>query len=68
LALPQEADDEFWAATEPSLEGVTGRYFVNRKARQSPSASYDPQAQAQLWRLLQLQTGADFTLPVDPPV
>ena len=57
---PEEADDEYWAAVDPSLEAVSGAYFVNRKSRQSPSETYDKGVQKQVWDLLVEQTGASF--------
>lgn len=64
-ALPaEEADDVFWAATDPALEQGIGQevYYVNRKARRSPRFSYDAAAQERLWRLLKHQTGARYNL------
>jgi hypothetical protein len=63
LSFLQEADDEYWAATDPSLEGATGRYFVNRQQRKSASQSYDMAAQQQLWKLLEHQTDSVFPVP-----
>lgn len=58
VALPvDEADDEFWAATAPELQNVSGNYYVNRKARKSPEISYDPHVQKQLVALLEKQAG-----------
>jgi NAD(P)-dependent dehydrogenase (short-subunit alcohol dehydrogenase family) len=39
-----------YLASSPDVEGVTGRYFANRKPRSSSEASYDTAAAAQLWR------------------
>lgn len=57
-----EADDIFWAATDPGLDNVTGHYYVNRKARSSPTVSYDKEMQKKLWELLENQTGAKYNL------
>ena len=57
---PDEADDVFWSATDPALTAVTGQYFVNRKARKSPSISYSKDMQNKLWQLLAAQTGAKY--------
>lgn len=38
-----------WLATDPSVAGVTGRYFVDRKARKSSPESYDQARAAKLW-------------------
>ena len=32
------------------VEGITGRYFVNRKPKTSSNASYDTTAAARLWQ------------------
>ena len=36
-------------ASSPEVDGVTGRYFANRKARKSQDSSYDAATTAQLW-------------------
>jgi len=43
-------------ASSPQVEGITGRYFVNRKPKTSSKASYDTAAAARLW-----QVSADLT-------
>lgn len=61
VALPaEEAHDVFWAATDSSLDGVTGKYFVNRKSTKSSSVSYDKEMQKKVWDLLVAQTGAKY--------
>ena len=40
-----------YLASSPEVEGITGRYFVDRKARASSKASYDADAAARLWRM-----------------
>lgn len=66
LAL-QDADDEYWAATSPDLAAVSGKYFVNKKARESPSISYDEDAQLKLWECLERQTGMQYRVPLWRP-
>jgi retinol dehydrogenase 12 len=44
-------------ASDPSVENVTGKYFVRRREVASSPASYDMAAAARLWDLLALQTG-----------
>lgn len=61
--LPQDADDEFWAATSPDLAAVTGKYYVNKKQRESPAFSYEEQAQQRLWQYLEAQTGCKYVPP-----
>lgn len=38
-------------ASSPDVEGVSGRYFANRTAKQSNTLSYDEAAAARLWRV-----------------
>jgi retinol dehydrogenase 14 len=39
-----------YLACSPEAEGVTGRYFANRKPKTSSRDSYDTTAAARLWR------------------
>jgi retinol dehydrogenase 14 len=55
------ADTAVYLASSPEAEGVTGRYFANRKAKKSHNSSYDTATTARLW-----QVSADLVgLPVD---
>ncbi len=55
------ADTAVYLASSPEAEGVTGRYFANRKARKSHESSYDTATTARLW-----QVSVDLVgLPVD---
>jgi retinol dehydrogenase 14 len=45
-----------YLASSPEVEGITGRYFANRKPKASSKASYDTAAAARLW-----QASADLT-------
>lgn len=47
----QGASTSIYLASSPEVEGVTGRYFANRKARDSNKASYDTEAAARLWQV-----------------
>lgn len=58
----QDANDEYFLATEESLEHVTGGYFVSRGERDPPGPARDPNARKQLWDILQGQTGARWTV------
>lgn len=40
-----------YLASSADVEGVSGRYFANRKARKSSTASYDARAAARLWQV-----------------
>jgi retinol dehydrogenase 14 len=44
------ADTAIYLASSPEVEGVTGKYFVNRRPRTSNKLSYDTEAAARLWR------------------
>ena len=37
-------------ASSPQVEGITGRYYANRKPKTSSKASYDTTAAARLWQ------------------
>jgi retinol dehydrogenase 14 len=47
----QGAATSIYLASAPEVEGVTGRYFANRKPRTSNKTSYDTAAAARLWQL-----------------
>ncbi|MCZ6479171.1 MAG: SDR family oxidoreductase [candidate division NC10 bacterium] len=46
-----------YLATSPEVEGVSGKYFVDRKAVQSSNASYDTTTASRLWRVSAEVTG-----------
>jgi retinol dehydrogenase-14 len=57
------ADTPVYLASSRDVEGVTGQYFADRKAKKSHTSSYDSAIQARLW-----QVSADLVgLTVDPP-
>ncbi|HJQ94962.1 MAG TPA: SDR family oxidoreductase [Acidimicrobiia bacterium] len=45
------ADTAVYLASSPEVEGVTGRYFVNHKSKESEESSYDTATTARLWRI-----------------
>jgi NAD(P)-dependent dehydrogenase (short-subunit alcohol dehydrogenase family) len=51
------AATSIWAATAPELEGVTGRYFANRREARSSRASYDEALARRLWDASERLTG-----------
>jgi len=55
------AETPVYLASSPEAEGVTGRYFFDRKARKSHESSYDSATTARLWRVSAELVG----LPVD---
>ena len=46
----QGAGTPIYLASSPQVEGITGRYFVNRKPKISSKVSYDTTAAARLWQ------------------
>jgi NAD(P)-dependent dehydrogenase (short-subunit alcohol dehydrogenase family) len=57
----QGADTPIYLASSADAEGVTGRFYADRKVKESHSASYDTTIAARLWRV-----SADLVgLPVD---
>jgi NAD(P)-dependent dehydrogenase (short-subunit alcohol dehydrogenase family) len=46
----QGAVTPIYLASSPQLEGVTGRYFVNRKPKTASKAAYDTATAARLWQ------------------
>jgi NAD(P)-dependent dehydrogenase (short-subunit alcohol dehydrogenase family) len=52
LKTPERgAETSIYLASAPEVDGVTGRYFVNRRPRSSNKSSYDAAAQARLWQV-----------------
>lgn len=45
------AETPILLASSPDVEGVSGRYFANRKPKDSNRLSYDTDAAARLWRV-----------------
>ena len=45
------AETAVYLASSPDVEGVTGRYFADRKAKRSSESSYDTIAAARLWHV-----------------
>jgi retinol dehydrogenase 14 len=58
----QAAATAIYLASSPEAEGVTGRYFANRRAKRSSKPSYDTAAAARLWRLSAGLTGLPATV------
>ena len=52
----QGAITPIYLASSPEVEGITGRYYTNRKPKTSSKASYDTAAATRLW-----QASADLT-------
>lgn len=45
------AETPVYLASSPEAEGVSGRYFANRKAKESHKSSYDTATTARLWQV-----------------
>jgi retinol dehydrogenase 14 len=45
------ADTVVYLASSPEVEGVTGRYFANRKIKKSHDSSYDAMTTGRLWQV-----------------
>ena len=57
------ADTAVYLASSPDVEGVTGRYFANRKVKESNKSSYNEATTSRLWSV-----SADLVdLPVEAP-
>lgn len=54
------AETAVWLATSPEVEGVTGRYFFDKKRISAQTVASDPVAQQRLWDLSNAQTGSAF--------
>ncbi len=59
LSRLQDANDEFFLATDPGVAMTTGKYFVSRRERRMPSVVQDERARRKLWDLLIEQTGCN---------
>ena len=57
----QGADTLIYLASSPNVEGVTGQYFINRRAVPSSALSYDPDLAAGLWDLSERLTKSKGT-------
>lgn len=56
----QDANDEFFLATSPSVANVTGQYFVSSRQHAMPPLVSDPAARRRLWDIMARQTGAEY--------
>jgi NAD(P)-dependent dehydrogenase (short-subunit alcohol dehydrogenase family) len=58
----QDADDQFFLATDGSVSQVSGRYFISSRGSRAPSPAYDVDARRRLWDILEEQTGAQWNI------
>ncbi len=57
ISITEGAETMIYLATSPEVEGVTGKYFVRCKPRQSSPASYDEAVQKKLWQVSEEMIG-----------
>jgi retinol dehydrogenase 14 len=53
----QGADTLIWLASSPEVEGVSGKYFSDRKEIEAKEIAYDPDARRRLWEISEDLTG-----------
>jgi retinol dehydrogenase-14 len=52
MRSPQKgAETVIWLATSPDVEGVTGKYFLDKKEIRSSKISYDVDVARRLWQI-----------------
>jgi NAD(P)-dependent dehydrogenase (short-subunit alcohol dehydrogenase family) len=56
-SLEEGADSVVYLAASPEVEGVTGKYFVDRKPMPSSPATYDPAEAKRLWEISEKMVG-----------
>ena len=52
------AETSIYLASSPEVEGVSGKYFVNRREARSNDESYDSAVAARLWKVSEELTAA----------
>ena len=52
------AETSIYLASSPEVEGVSGKYFVNRRPARSSDESHDPAVAARLWKVSEELTAA----------
>ncbi len=57
----QGADTLVWLASSPDVEGVSGRYYADRKAIEPKKIANDPEARRRLWEESERLTGLKVT-------
>ncbi|MGH3460508.1 MAG: SDR family NAD(P)-dependent oxidoreductase [Kribbellaceae bacterium] len=62
----QGAATSIYLASSAEVEGVSGRYFANRRPKRSSKASYDAQVAARLWQVSAGLVGLGSTRPQRP--
>jgi NAD(P)-dependent dehydrogenase (short-subunit alcohol dehydrogenase family) len=50
-AVQEGSENILYVATSPKIEGVSGKYFVNKMPQSSATLSYEPAVQDRLWNV-----------------
>jgi len=58
----QGAQTSIYLAASPEVEGITGKYFVDRQAVPSSPMSYDTAVAGRLWQVSTEMTGLPMTI------
>lgn len=59
LRTPEQgAETTLWLATSPEVEGITGKYFYDKKEIESSDYSYDPEVGKRLWEISEKMTSS----------
>lgn len=56
----EQANDETYLATDPSIKEKNGMYFVSKTPRRANSEAYDKEARKKLWTYLEEKTGLKY--------
>ena len=51
------AETVIWLASSPEVEGISGKYFTDKKPIKSNTLSYDQAKARQLWEVSEKMTG-----------
>jgi hypothetical protein len=57
----QGADTVIWLASSPEVEGLSGRYYADRKPLEPKKIANDPAARRRLWEESERLTGLGVT-------
>src|SRR6266704_4020776 len=63
----QGARTSIYLASSPDMEGVTGRFFANRKIKRPNKVAFDTEMTAKLWNVSAAPVGVTPVIPVTKP-
>ncbi len=63
----QGARTSIYLASSPDMEGVTGRFFANRKSKRPNKIAFDTEMTAKLWNVSAALVGVTPVIPVTKP-